>query len=821
MERAAASASPTPSLFFSDGLGERRQSTDPAGTDAIELLCLRGDLSAVPSFEFALRERVSRLATFRHAYYGRVRSVERATDVEQSLTLTSDATPGIRLSEILTKTEQRRIPFDINAALCLIRQLVPAVAMLHESARDVAIGALGPERLIITPHARLVIVEYVLGAALEQLRFSQERYWSELRVALPRSAGQPRFDHRADVTQIGIVALSLVLGRNLREDEYPARVGDVVAATWAISAKGGFEPLPPGLRGWLGRALQLDARGSFATAIEARTELDQVLGDGDLMGSPASLEAFLTRYNAAEGPGTRMTPVAATAAKVPAPAPVRAAPAVAAPNAIVRPPSPAPAPVAPVTLPPKPVTAAAPAPRTGVVTPKPAVVPPVPSAKPPSAVAQPKPVARVPAPETRPSAVAPSPVASPAVAAPRAQAPAAAVRAAAPVARPEPQPYIRAVEVELLGGSNQMPPASASTPEAAPSRPPMVTSLSHFDTQVDDAQSESALEVDFDRQPGSRRWMWIASGLGVVIALVTGGMFAARLVFPGTAATTVTTGTLVITTNPAGAQAIVDGERRGLTPLTLTLAAGAHTVELRGAGEPRTVPVTITAGVQAAQYIDLPKAAAAAGQLQIKTDPPGARVSVDGLPRGNSPVLVADLAPGEHTIVAESELGVAKQSVIVQSGATATLVLTPGASPASSSGWLSVSTPFEVQLFEQGRLLGSSQTDRIMVTSGRHDLEIVNDALGYRSTQTVQVPAGKTATITVTVPTGVIALNAVPWAEVWIDGEKIGETPIGNLSIAIGAHDVVFRHPELGEQHHTAMVTLKNPTRLSVDLRKK
>jgi hypothetical protein len=134
---------------------------------------------------------------------------------------------------------------------------------------------------------------------------------------------------------------------------------------------------------------------------------------------------------------------------------------------------------------------------------------------------------------------------------------------------------------------------------------------------------------------------------------------------------------------------------------------------------------------------------------------------------------------------------------------------------------LSVSTPFEVQLFEEGRLLGSSQTDRIMVTSGRHDLEIVNDALGYRSTQTLQVPAGKTATITVTVPTGVIALNAVPWAEVWIDGEKIGETPIGNLSIAIGAHDVVFRHPELGEQHHTAMVTLKNPTRLSVDLRKK
>ena len=33
-------------------------------------------------------------------------------------------------------------------------------------------------------------------------------------------------------------------------------------------------------------------------------------------------------------------------------------------------------------------------------------------------------------------------------------------------------------------------------------------------------------------------------------------------------------------------------------------------------------------------------------------------------------------------------------------------------------------------------------------------------------------------------PKGTIALNAVPWAEVWVDGEKVGETPIGNLSLS-------------------------------------
>src|SRR5262249_58529393 len=111
---------------------------------------------------------------------------------------------GLRLAALLSETGPRPITIDISVALHFIRQLVSAVAMLHESARDIAHGAIGPERIIVTPNARIVIVEYVLGAALEQLRFSRERYWRELRVPLPPSPGLPRHVHRADVTPIGL-----------------------------------------------------------------------------------------------------------------------------------------------------------------------------------------------------------------------------------------------------------------------------------------------------------------------------------------------------------------------------------------------------------------------------------------------------------------------------------------------------------------------------------------------------------------------------------------------------------------------------------------
>jgi serine/threonine-protein kinase len=67
----------------------------------------------------------------------------------------------------------------------------------------------------------------------------------------------------------------------------------------------------------------------------------------------------------------------------------------------------------------------------------------------------------------------------------------------------------------------------------------------------------------------------------------------------------------------------------------------------------------------------------------------------------------------------------------------------------------------------------------------------------------------------------VLAVNALPWAEVWIDGEHVGETPLGNLTRTIGTHEVVFRHPELGEKKQTITVTLREPARIGVDLRSK
>src|SRR5262245_55010583 len=127
MDTAASRASSPAVLIFEDGLGHRRRILDQTTNETLEMLCLRDELTAVPSFEFALRERVSRLANFRHAYYGRVRRVDRLVNQGSALGIVSEVTHGARPSEILAVAERRHLLLDINVALCLIRQLVPAV----------------------------------------------------------------------------------------------------------------------------------------------------------------------------------------------------------------------------------------------------------------------------------------------------------------------------------------------------------------------------------------------------------------------------------------------------------------------------------------------------------------------------------------------------------------------------------------------------------------------------------------------------------------------------------------------------------------------
>ena len=700
-------------LTFEDGLGERRYAIG-AVNEPLEVLKLSSVLSTVSSFDFALRERAARLTGFRHDSYARVRSIEldRRTS---ALIITSDYVPGVRLSTILTEAHKRSVPLEFNAVRCLLRQLVSAATALHEAAPDIANGALAPERLVLTPSGRLMVVEYVLGSALEQLGHSRARYWRELGVALPGLTGPPSFDARADVTQIGAVALAVILGRPLAIDEFPERLGELIQGATLRSVMGSLEPLPAALRDWLLQALQLDQWESFATPADARASLDDAFGNENAVAELGALHVFLSRYASADVPGSddlapRLEAMKAFLARYP----------------------------------------------SRRATNKPEEIDPLP----PPPVVEPLPASATPEP---PVATAPESSIEP-----------------APITLPEP-------EVDVFGTTAPIP----SYAEERRSATPVI--------------SRDRLRL-------------VAAAAGLLILI--GGVAALIYFWRGSAAPS--TGTLAVNTSPAGIAVFVDGTAHGVTPLGVQLPPGEHVVELRTDTERRRVPITLTAGGQVSQYFEFARPVQAAGELLVRTDPLGASVTVDGKYVGRSPVSVPDLAAGTHTVLMQHDIGTLTERVLIESGRTASLVVSmAGTQKSSAAGWIRLDVPAEVQVFEGGRRIGSSDLERIMLPVGRHELEFANDALGYRQQRAVQVAAGQVSSVRLEWPRGAMAINAVPWAEVFVDGTRVGETPIGNIAVPIGTHEVIFRHPDLGERRVPVIVKLGEASKVGVDLRSK
>ena len=137
-----------------------------------------------------------------------------------------------------------------------------------------------------------------------------------------------------------------------------------------------------------------------------------------------------------------------------------------------------------------------------------------------------------------------------------------------------------------------------------------------------------------------------------------------------------------------------------------------------------------------------------------------------------------------------------------------------------AAGILAITAPLPMHVYSKGRLLGTTEADSLMLPLGAYELELVNESVGYRERRTVSVQAGRRTALRIDPPSGRVNINAVPWAEVWMDNQRVGETPIGNLEAPIGTRELVFRHPELGERRTRVLVTLKEAARVSVDLRK-
>ena len=207
--------------------------------------------------------------------------------------------------------------------------------------------------------------------------------------------------------------------------------------------------------------------------------------------------------------------------------------------------------------------------------------------------------------------------------------------------------------------------------------------------------------------------------------------------------------------------------------------------------------------------IDPPKPVAAAGPapttgttggLAIDTQPAGAKITLDGVDVGVAPLKLDSVQPGKHVVVATTDTASIRRTVRVEAGRVVSIDVPV------FSGWVSIFSPIPLDITEEGKTLGNTDTGKILLPPGRHLLRLSNPEFGFLDTRTVEIQPGEERPLNIE-PKGLVNVNAHPWAEVWIDGKKAGDTPIANLPVLMGTRIFTFKHPQYGERRLTVTVT--------------
>jgi hypothetical protein len=289
-----------------------------------------------------------------------------------------------------------------------------------------------------------------------------------------------------------------------------------------------------------------------------------------------------------------------------------------------------------------------------------------------------------------------------------------------------------------------------------------------------------------------RRRGWIYGGAALLaVAVVASAVLLRRPGAPVEAR-------IAVRSQPLGAAVLVDGRDTGVvTNGELILPAPVPeqvVLTFRKAGhrdETRTVRLPLPAGGAVSVALQV-----ALRPLPVRTEPPGATVTVDGEQVAGATPLELALDPGtDHRVVASLE-GYAPREAQVEKGASPEsldLVL----EKIAPEGVVAITSSYPLDVLWRGRPLSRGEVSpRVSVPGGRQVLTLVAPSLFLRTEVTVQVPPRGETSLAAPLA-GKLHVRAVPDnCEVFVDGTFVDYPPILDRPVAAGRHTVSFRWPD-------------------------
>lgn len=248
-------------------------------------------------------------------------------------------------------------------------------------------------------------------------------------------------------------------------------------------------------------------------------------------------------------------------------------------------------------------------------------------------------------------------------------------------------------------------------------------------------------------------------------------------------------GSITINSDPKGAEVLVNGTPQGLAPQTLSgLVAGDYIIELRKDGFERSYKsVSLLEGQEMDVTLNLKPIT---GLLLVDSNPQNADVIIDGISKGNTPLLMTDLPLGEYNIEFKSPKQLPRTMKAILDDRTPVRVF---AELVSNTAQLEVSSvPNGAEVRVNGIYAGDTPIRIEEVQAGEADVKVSKRGykpyqmrMTFEATKPYKVDAELEA-----LPSGLTVMTTPEGARIMIDNKVVGESPITLENLKEGPHEV-------------------------------
>lgn len=236
-------------------------------------------------------------------------------------------------------------------------------------------------------------------------------------------------------------------------------------------------------------------------------------------------------------------------------------------------------------------------------------------------------------------------------------------------------------------------------------------------------------------------------------------------------------GSITINSDPKGAEVFVNGTSQGVAPQTLSgLVAGDYIIELRNTGFERGYKsVSLLEGQEMDVTLNLKPIT---GLLLVDSNPQNADVIIDGISKGNTPLLLTDLPLGEYTLEFRSPKQLPRTMKTTLEDRTPVRIF---AELVSNTAQLDVtSSPDGAEVRINGIYAGDTPIRIEEVQAGEADVKVSRRGykpyqarMTFEATRPYKINAELEA-----LPSGLTVMTTPEGARIMIDNKVVGQSPI-------------------------------------------